>query len=113
MEALKNYTVRQLEELLRELMEEYRGYQARGLALDMSRGKPNTDQLDLCQGMLDTVSSSLGAVSGSGVDCRNYGLLEGLVEDPMNDLDRLGGESGVAVLLRTEPVIELLDSVDI
>ncbi|MCI8815590.1 MAG: aminotransferase class I/II-fold pyridoxal phosphate-dependent enzyme [Angelakisella sp.] len=80
MEALKNYTVRQLEELLRELMEEYRGYQARGLALDMSRGKPNTDQLDLCQGMLDTVSSSLGAVSGSGVDCRNYGLLEGLPE---------------------------------
>ena len=80
MEALKNYTVRQLEELLRELMEEYRGYQARGLALDMSRGKPNTDQLDLCQGMLDTVSSSLGAVSGSGVDCRNYGLLEGLTE---------------------------------
>ena len=80
MEALKNYTVRQLEELLRELMEEYRGYQARGLALDMSRGKPNTQQLDLCQGMLDTVSSSLGAVSGSGVDCRNYGLLEGLPE---------------------------------
>ena len=80
MEALKNYTVRQLEELLRELMEEYRGYQARGLALDMSRGKPNTDQLDLCQGMLDTISSSLGAVSGSGVDCRNYGLLEGLPE---------------------------------
>lgn len=35
MEALKNYTVRQLEELLRELMEEYRGYQARGLALDI------------------------------------------------------------------------------
>ena len=80
MEALKNYTVRQLEELLQKLMEEYRGYQARGLALDMSRGKPNTDQLDLCQGMLDTVSSSLGAVSGSGVDCRNYGLLEGLPE---------------------------------
>ena len=46
----------------------------------MSRGKPNTQQLDLCQGMLDTVSSSLGAVSESGIDCRNYGLLDGLPE---------------------------------
>ena len=80
MEMLKDCPVGQLETLLRQLREEYQGYQARGLSLDMSRGKPNTQQLDLCQGMLDTVSSSLGAVSESGVDCRNYGLLDGLPE---------------------------------
>ena len=78
MEMLKDCPVGQLETLLRQLREEYQGYQARGLSLDMSRGKPNTQQLDLCQGMLDTVSSSLGAVSESGIDCRNYGLLDGL-----------------------------------
>ena len=80
MEMLKDCPVGQLETLLQQLREEYQGYQARGLSLDMSRGKPNTQQLDLCQGMLDTVSSSLGAVSESGIDCRNYGLLDGLPE---------------------------------
>ena len=80
MEILKDCPVGQLETLLQQLREEYQGYQARGLSLDMSRGKPNTQQLDLCQGMLDTVSSSLGAVSESGIDCRNYGLLDGLPE---------------------------------
>ena len=80
MEMLKDCPVGQLETLLRQLREEYQGYQARGLSLDMSRGKPNTQQLDLCQGMLDTVSSSLGAVSESGIDSRNYGLLDGLPE---------------------------------
>lgn len=80
MEMLKDCPVGQLETLLRQLREEYQEYQARGLSLDMSRGKPNTQQLDLCQGMLDTVSSSLGAVSESGIDCRNYGLLDGLPE---------------------------------
>ena len=76
MGVLKEMTVPQLEGMLGELKKEYEGWQARELHLDMSRGKPNTDQLDLCQGMLDTISSRLGAVSDSGVDCRNYGLLE-------------------------------------
>lgn len=80
MEMLKDRSVPQLESLLRQLGEEYRGYQAKHLSLDMSRGKPNTDQLDLCQGMLDTVNSGTGAVSDSGIDCRNYGQLDGLPE---------------------------------
>ncbi|MCI8654044.1 MAG: aminotransferase class I/II-fold pyridoxal phosphate-dependent enzyme [Angelakisella sp.] len=80
MGVLKEMTVPQLEGMLGELKKEYEGWQARELHLDMSRGKPNTDQLDLCQGMLDTISSRLGAVSDSGVDCRNYGLLEGIPE---------------------------------
>ena len=80
MGALREKKIPQLEAMLRELQTEYKGWQEKGLRLDMSRGKPNTDQLDLCQGMLDTISSSLGAVSESGVDCRNYGLLEGIPE---------------------------------
>ena len=80
MEMLKDRPVPQLEALLRQLREEYQGYQAKNLNLDMSRGKPNAEQLDLCQGMLDTVNSRTGAVSESGIDCRNYGLLEGLPE---------------------------------
>lgn len=70
----------ELEKLLSELLEEYNGYVKKGLKLDMSRGKPNGQQLDLAMGMLDTVSSALGATSDSGVDCRNYGTLEGIPE---------------------------------
>lgn len=80
MEQLKDLSVQQLEDLLAELRREYQGYQQQHLDLDMSRGKPNAEQLDLCQGMLDTVNSRTGAVSESGIDCRNYGLLEGLPE---------------------------------
>ncbi len=58
MGALGELTVPQLEALLKKLRGEYREYQRKGLRLDMSRGKPNTEQLNLCQGMLDTVTSS-------------------------------------------------------
>lgn len=76
----KDLTTAELRPLLGSLMNEYAEYSARGLKLDMSRGKPNGQQLDLAMGMLDTISSSLGATSESGVDCRNYGNLEGIPE---------------------------------
>lgn len=70
----------ELESLLAELMQEYTDYQGKKLSLDMSRGKPNPQQLDLAMGMLDTISSATGVTSDSGVDCRNYGVLEGIPE---------------------------------
>lgn len=70
----------ELEKLLAVLLAEYNGYVEKGLKLDMSRGKPNGQQLDLAMGMLDTVSSQRGVISDSGVDCRNYGALDGLPE---------------------------------
>ena len=79
-EMLANRSVAQLEALRRELMEEYESYRAMGLDLDMSRGKPSARQLDLCQEMLDTVTSRSGTISESGIDCRNYGYLDGLPE---------------------------------
>jgi len=50
-----------------------------GLRLDMSRGKPAPEQLDLGLGLL-TVLDAADYRSAAGVDCRNYGLLEGLPE---------------------------------
>ena len=79
-EMLANRSVAQLEALRQELMEEYESYRAMGLDLDMSRGKPSARQLDLCQEMLDTVTSRSGTISESGIDCRNYGYLDGLPE---------------------------------
>lgn len=80
MKAYQDMSTGELEGLLAELNKTYEGYCGKGLKLDMSRGKPNGQQLDLAAGMLDTISSKLGAISDSGVDCRNYGNLEGIPE---------------------------------
>ena len=64
------------DELLREqesLLARYKAFQAKGLQLDMSRGKPCKEQLDLSVGMNDVKDY----VSG-GVDVRNYGILDGI-----------------------------------
>lgn len=54
------------------------------LSLDMSRGKPGADQLDLSDELWDLVGRKQGFKSASGIDCRNYGGLDGLAE--MKDL---------------------------
>ncbi len=53
---------------------------AKGLKLDMSRGKPGPDQLSISNNILDLVPSNSDIHSRDGIDCRNYGGLDGLVE---------------------------------
>ena len=53
---LTKATRAELEEELKKLNEEYEGYKAQGLKLDMSRGKPGADQLNACEGMLTVVN---------------------------------------------------------
>lgn len=60
------------------LRAEYETFRARGLALDMTRGKPCNEQLDLSLGLLDCLGRDFKAADGT--DCRNYGVLEGLPE---------------------------------
>ena len=62
-----------------QLQEEYRLAQAKGLKLDMSRGKPGADQLALSQDLLDARWVT-PAKAETGFDCRNYGLPEGIPE---------------------------------
>jgi aspartate/methionine/tyrosine aminotransferase len=75
------YSEMNKEQLLRErdvLQNRYNKFKSLKLNLDMSRGKPGSDQLDLSLKMLDIVSSSHSCQTASGLDCRNYGLLDGL-----------------------------------
>jgi len=62
-----------------QLQDEYRQAQAKGLKLDMSRGKPGADQLALSEDILDARWVT-PAKAENGFDCRNYGLPEGLPE---------------------------------
>ena len=58
----------------------YDDYKARNLTLDMSRGKPGPEQLELTMELLNNVNKESGAVTASGTDARNYGVLEGIPE---------------------------------
>lgn len=69
----------ELLELRAKLEDEYERYRALGLSLDLSRGKPAADQLSLSDELLSLPGEG-GYRSDSGVDCRNYGGLEGLPE---------------------------------
>ena len=59
------------------LMERYREFQHRQITLDMTRGKPCTEQLDLALGML-TGDTGKAFRTKDGLDCRNYGGLDGI-----------------------------------
>ena len=59
---------------------EYEKLRAMHLSLDMSRGKPGFDNMDLSEKMFDLVGNDTGFKNISGIDCRNYGGLDGLLE---------------------------------
>ena len=65
---------------LADLKNQYDAYVQKHLSLDLSRGKPGAKQLDLLQGMLDCISSSSDCRTEDGLDCRNYGVLDGIKE---------------------------------
>lgn len=68
-----------LEALRAQLADRYAAFQERRLDLDMTRGKPGPDQLDLANSMLALVTEE-GFRAADGSDCRNYGGLDGLPE---------------------------------
>ena len=78
---MKPYKEWTREELLLEkaaLEEKFNDAKGKGLKLDMSRGKPSAAQLDLAMGMMDVLNSETDLKCSTGVDCRNYGVLDGL-----------------------------------
>ena len=80
MAAYKNLSVEELKELKTKLDAEFEEVKARGLNLDMSRGKPSAEQLNLSMGMIDVLTSDTDLICQEGVDCRNYGVLDGITE---------------------------------
>ena len=69
-----------MQEELGELKKQYRKFQEMDLNLDMSRGKPCREQLDISMGMMDALNSQVDLSCEDGTDCRNYGVLTGIHE---------------------------------
>ncbi len=59
---------------------EFEKYKEQNLQLNLARGNPSKAQLDLSMKMLDIVNSHSVLDSEDGIDCRNYGGLDGLFE---------------------------------
>jgi DNA-binding transcriptional MocR family regulator len=84
----------QLAERLATLHSDYEALQAKGLKLDLTRGKPAADQLDLSDGLL---ALPTGHTDRDGTDVRNYGGLEGLPEIREMFADLLGVDASAVV----------------
>ena len=80
MKLLKDYTTEQLLEFEAAAQKRYDEIAAEKITLNMARGKPAPEQLDLVMGMLDCLSSKDLCRSEDGTDCRNYGIYDGLPE---------------------------------
>ena len=70
----------ELEAELAEVRARYGEMAARGLKLNMARGKPSAAQLELSLPMLDVLDSEADLAAEDGTDCRNYGVLDGIPE---------------------------------
>jgi DNA-binding transcriptional MocR family regulator len=76
---IANLSDTELTTLRRKIRAEYEVFRARGLKLDMTRGKPAPEQLDLAEAML-ALPGNRDHLTASGEDARNYGVLQGLPE---------------------------------
>lgn len=80
---MKKYTELSEKELQAEysaVLSEYEAYKKKGLSLDLSRGKPNSEQLDMVMPLLGGLTEKADCFSSAGADCRNYGILDGIPE---------------------------------
>lgn len=87
-----------LEERLQVLQAEYAEYKARGLSLDMSRGKPGPEQLDLTVDMLDCLKAEDGYAAAGNIDTRNYGVVDGIPEAKKLFGDILGVDPALVIV---------------
>lgn len=109
MKNLSYLTKAELAELLQELSREYEALCARHLKLDMSRGKPGPEQLDLSKDLLTAWPGDdpNAWITENGVDARNYGVLDGVPEakrlmaellDTTPDRVIIGGQASLGLM---------------
>lgn len=111
----------QLEKEYELLTKQYEDVKGKGLKLNMARGKPGNEQLEISKEMLNVINSAATCIADDGTDCRNYGNLEGIAEsrelfaqllevDP--SMVMVGGNSSLNMMfdaiatMMTTPIVE-------
>lgn len=80
MKPYKEMSKEELVSLKAELEKAFEDAKGKGLKLDMSRGKPTPAQLDMAMDIMDVFNSDSDMKTEAGIDCRNYGLMDGIPE---------------------------------
>ncbi|MCR4922853.1 MAG: aminotransferase class I/II-fold pyridoxal phosphate-dependent enzyme [Lachnospiraceae bacterium] len=80
MKAYADMTKDELLAVKEDLIKSYEDVKGKGISLNMSRGKPSPEQLDIVMDMFDVFNRNTDFISESGVDTRNYGELTGIKE---------------------------------
>ena len=80
MTAYQDKSREELLQIREELQAAYEKFKEKGLKLDMSRGKPSAEQLDLSMGMMCVLDNFTDLKCEDGIDCRNYGVMDGIPE---------------------------------
>ena len=109
--ALKDMTAEQLKAFRDECLKQYDDFKSQGLKLDMSRGKPCKEQLDMSMPMLDVLNSSSSLIDADGVDVRNYGFLTGITEAKKLFADLLGVDPSMIIVGGNSSLTLMYDSV--
>ncbi len=78
MKTLASLSKAQLIDMEKKLSDQYNDFKSRNITLDMSRGKPSGDQLNLSNGILTAPLENY--ITEQGIDARNYGILDGIDE---------------------------------
>ena len=80
MKAYKDLSKEELLTLQEQLNKKYEEAMVKGLKLDMSRGKPAASQLDMEMDFMNVLNADSILKTEEGVDCRNYGVMDGIPE---------------------------------
>ncbi len=110
MKQYAQMTKEQLQELHEQLTSQYQAIQAQGLKLDMSRGKPGKEQLDLSEEMLHCIKDSADCMI-DGTDARNYGIIDGLPSIKKLFADLLGVDDSMVIVGGNSSLTMMYDSV--
>ncbi len=90
MQSYQKMSKEELLEIKEGLEKEYAKFKGMGLSLNMARGKPAAEQVDITMPMLDVLHGSADYMSENGEDCRNYGVVDGLAEAKQLLADMIG-----------------------
>lgn len=111
MKAYKELSKEELLSLKSELEAAYEDVKGKGLKLDMSRGKPAVNQLDMGMGIMDTLNSGSDMKTEAGLDVRNYGVLDGIPEAKQLMADIMGVKASNVIVCGNASLTIMYDTI--
>ena len=95
----------------KELMHKFNEIKEKNLKLDMSRGKPSPAQLKVSYPMLDCITSESSLIDENGVDCSNYGCLDGLESAKQLLADMIGTDKDHMIVFGNSSLNIMFDQI--